>query len=158
MIANRIGIVICRVGAILLVAQTFQNISYIIGPSADWGGVRWLLSTGFYMLSPLVAALLLWSFAEHIGKIGAPTQEECTDLHVSASQLVAAGTFLIGIYMLAFGIVSALQIEAQQHWMAGLTPERLTDTVAAQTMSRRVGYIIQILIGIVLMLYTKRKI
>ncbi len=131
MSGNPIGVVICRVGAILLAVSAAQSLGFVIVPllnSPPELGNFFLISA-LMVLAPLVS-----------------------------DELVAIGTYLIGIYVLVFGIVSLSQTEALRFAQSSVFGdyEKVTDGIAAHAIASRVSYAVQIALGLVLIFRGKK--
>ena len=154
MIARNIGIVICRVGAVFLFMQGLQGIGYLIYPISDlfenWTG--FLAGTVLLTGGPVVAGIALWVFADRICDFGQSLHEENPSQTIAAADLISSGTYLIGIYVLVFAFVSAVQTELSFLLAPALDSgaSESSDGLDAQGITRRVSYALRIVIGMVL--------
>lgn len=151
---------ICRVGAVLVAVSAFNSLGYVTEPllsgSLDLG---YLLMFGLITLGPLVAAFFLWVYADRISHIPFAAPRPTTMGDFNLEELVGVGMHLIGIYILAFGIISMFGSEAlslaQSSWFSDHA--EMTERMAAHTISRRVSYVVQIVVGLVLLIRGKKR-
>ncbi len=160
MINNPVGFVICRIGAVLVAISAFNSLGFVMEPLLI-GSVELssFLMIALITLAPLVAAFFLWVYADRISYIpfAAPRPAKMSDFNLE--ELVGVGMHLIGIYILAFGIISMFGSEAltlaQSLWFADRI--EITERMAAHAISRRVSYVVQIVVGLVLVIRGKRR-
>ncbi len=164
MIRNSIGIVVCRVGAVLLFVQALQGGVTIFTNFALYPEISGQMSPVFVSLSimiagPAIAGILLWIYAESICEVPGTPPEHSLDKALGRRELVAIGTYLIGIYAVVFGIVHALEWESYFQIGPAILPEfeGFTDGSGARAVSKRIAYSGQIVLGVVLIILAKRR-
>ncbi len=100
-------------------------------------------------LVPLVAAFLLWAYADQISHIPFAPQRPATIGDFDSEELVGIGILLIGIYVLVFGVISMAGTEslalAQSSWFKD--NDSVLESVSAHTIGNRVSYVVQIVLG-----------
>lgn len=157
---NPVGFVICRIGAIFVATSAFTSLGYMMEPllsgSADLGS---FLMFALITLGPLVAAFFLWMYADRISYIPFAAPRPATIGDFNSEELIGIGTHLMGIYVLAFGVISMFSTEAltlaQSSWFSD--NERIIERMSAHTISRRVSYVVQIVVGIALLIRGKKR-
>ena len=164
MISRDIGIVICRVGAVLLFVQAIQGLVYSFETIEASGlGVADLIKTiTLISAGPILGGLALWFLAEKICSFGAASLGSSVSedgLHLERTDVVAAGIYVLGIYVITFAIVDAVQQAALSLYprlyadLAGL----VEDVPNPHGFSRQVGNVAQIILGIVLIIFGRRS-
>lgn len=128
----------------------------MLSGSAD---LRYFLVFALLTLAPLVVAFLLWIYADRISYIPFAAPRPATIGDFDSEELVGVGTHLIGIYVLAFGIISMFSTEAltlaQSSWFSD--NEKIAETMSAHTISRRVSYVVQIIVGLALLIRGRKR-
>ena len=151
----QISIVICRVGAVLLWVLALTQLGYAIpgmlyGPSTPgWGELVFIAIAA----APVVVGIVLWVFAEQIASaIVAGDQTSDAAPSLSDVDILRIGTALIGVYLVAGGIVAAVSTEVSAMAMSdmGAEFEPFKDENAARNMGRRAANLAEIVIGVAL--------
>lgn len=159
MISRDIGVVICRVGAVLLLAQAIQAGAYTLNAFEQSGlGIStFLTSASMVLAGPILGALGLWFFAQRICSFGAShtngaQSTEAPDFE--KSDLVSAGTYLLGVYVLVYAIVDVVQIAAMSMYprLHADTAAVVDDVSNSHDFARHVGNGAQMLLGIALII------
>jgi hypothetical protein len=156
MVVSGTGIVLCRLAAILLFVRGIENLGYMMPMALATSTGSW--QAGFSSVIagfvPLIAGLLVWRSAATICNM----QNVDVDPHLAeqpnSQQLIAIGTFLVGLYVLLFGIVSATTVETSI-WAQAVLNENTTfpkGSVWIRQLPSRIPYILQIVLGIGLIL------
>lgn len=154
MVTSILGIVICRVGAVLLFVQGAEGLQFVLPALLEFHGnpavsLSWLvLATGI----PVGAGLALWFLAERICRARIESARIEISSSLDALDLVGIGTLLIGVYALLFGFVGAVSAEAAI-WGQKLQQQdhpRIQGSAAWSYASMRVSYAAQILLGLLL--------
>lgn len=161
MVSRNIGIVICRVGAVLLAVQAIQGIAFTIETFQQSA----LEVPGFFKtaamvsVAPIVGAIVLWFFAGQICATGTGSDDAVDDLSVDKADIVAAGTYLVGIYVLVFAIVDAVQVAALSLYpRLNAETAGLVDNVPNPSgFSRQAANVAQFFLGIALILIGRRS-
>jgi len=154
MIANRIGIVLCRVGAAVLIVQAVRSLGYTIpGLYTSFGdfGANALL---FLLMTfvPSLAAIGLWVFADRICATPNYVDTDSEAEPIRSIDFVLIGTALIGLYLVISGIIQGLNIEVAQWFKSNLGDEfkAMLDQERARVIAIRVSYVAQIALGTIL--------
>ena len=155
MSGNPIGIVICRIGAILLVVSSVQSLGFVIMPllnsPAEIG--EFAVMSALMVLAPLVSAFFLAAYAENISSTRFDTSRTSIEDSLGPAELISIGMYLIGIYVLVFGLISMFQTEAVNFAQSSMFEdnERISSSMSAHTIGGRVRFVVQILLGLALM-------
>ncbi len=154
MIAQQIGIVICRVAAAILIVQTIRAFGFVVPAlfTSPDTIVSSLLGFAALGLIPGLIAVALWFYAERI--VGVPREGAGAphDVKIDETELVRAGTLLIGLYLVITGTVLGLSVEMTDLIMPEWpNMESASRRYATQRLSTRVTYVLEILFGVVLM-------
>ena len=159
MTGNPIGIVICRVGAIVLAVSALSSIGFLITPllSSSDGLDKFLVMFAIMFLAPIASGVLLWKFAEQISSTPFDSPRFAASGTLGSADLVMIGTYLIGIYVLVFGVVGAFSTEAfaLAQSMMFEDNETMVESMSAHIIGRRVSYSVQIVLGIALLIRGK---
>lgn len=132
----------------------------MIAPMLDGGpDLGFILMFLLMTLAPLVAAALLWAYADQISHIPYAPQHPATISDFDSEELVGIGIHLIGIYVLVFGVISMTSTESLALMQSSLFKEResISVSVSAHTIGNRVSYVVQILLGYFLLKRGKRR-
>lgn len=151
------GVVLCRLAAVLLFFQAVENAGFLLfQPSIATLSIGGLFAVGgLSVISPAVAAVLIWWFAERICRVGGVNRDPdpaAEDGSADESRLIATGTLLIGLYALLFGVITASRMEIGylvQDTLGqggGFSPS----DESLLRLGNRLSYLFQILAGIVL--------
>ena len=155
MVARSIGIVICRVGAVLLFMQGLQNIGYVIYPIDDFFGSWSGFLAGAVLLAgaPVAAGIALWFFADRICDFDQKPYADSASQTIASADLISAGTYLIGVYVLVFALVSMVNVELSFLAAPALDSgaSESSQRMDGQAITRRVNYVLRIVVGFVLM-------
>lgn len=156
MIAQQIGIVLCRVGAAVLTVQAIRSFGYVLPALLFNDGEFWpeLMTFSLVGAVPGFAAVGLWIFAERISNVSDKSKVIESSAPLNGSELIRIGTTLIGICFLVMGITTAAGIEARSLLAPDLGSEFQSriDAQVASTMASRVSYTVEILLGLALVL------
>ncbi len=154
MLASQIGVVLCRVGAAVLVVQAIGSLTYTI-PGLLFADNNLSVEVwGFVLLGfvPALAAAGLWVFADRICRLPGAADRDRAEETADGVDILRIGTSLIGLYLLADGTMAAASVE-MQHWMLpdlGDKFDNFMDEATARTMGFRAAYVVEIVLGIVL--------
>lgn len=150
------GIVLCRLAAVFLFVRGVEHIGYALPMAVSPATSTWqaLVSGTFAVAAPVVAAVLVWRLAPTIGSFGGDNSDPALASTSSDAKLIVIGTFLVGLYALLFGIVNAVSVEVGLWAQDALneTTRFPTDSAWLRSLPSRVPYLIQIVLGIILML------
>ena len=150
MITSTVGVVLCRLVAIMLFINAAENIAYSAVQffQSPAGIVPGLIAISLTIFAPVVTGVVLWIYAERICRINSSSSEPQLSSSLHAVDLIVIGTTLIGLYAVLFGVVSAVRIETG-FWAQGqLNPNTYFpyDTTAHRVLLRA-PYITQIVLG-----------
>lgn len=153
MIAQQIGIVICRVAAAILLVQTIRAFGFVV--PALFSSPDTIVSSllGFAVLGfiPGLVAVALWFYAERIVGVAKENVAASHDARINEADLVRVGTLLIGLYVIVDGVILGLSTEMAQILLPeALDQEGVGRRFAKQQLSARVSYGLEILFGIAL--------
>ncbi len=146
-------------GAVLVVTSAFHGLGFMIAPlfggSAD---LEFFLMFALMTVVPLVAASFLWVYADRISHIPYAPQRPSTVGDFELEELLSVGIQLIGIYVLVFGVISMARTEALALAQSSMVEDydSLRDNVMAHTIGNRVSYVVQIVLGYVVVKLGKR--
>ena len=158
---NPIGVVICRIGAVFLAVSAVRGLGFVIAPllNPSGAGLEFWLMLGLMVLAPFVTAFLIWGYAEQISSVPVISAHMPKIESLSPQILVQIGTYLIGVYVLVFGVVSAFESEATAWAQSNMfrDSEITRDTLSPHTIGNRVSYFAQIVIGLALLILGKRR-
>ncbi len=160
MIARQIGIVLCRVGAAVLIVQAISSLGYTL-PGLLQGALNDVSSVAAVVLltlGPGFAAVGLWVFAERISNAFGAVEEVKSEEVVTSVDLVRIGTALIGLYLLVTGFTYAVSVEAAHIAMPDIGPDfrSFHDEEAARLLGRRASYVTQLVFGFALLFGRER--
>lgn len=159
MIAHQIGVVICRVAAAILAVQAIRAIGFALpamfaDPETILSSLLPVTVLGFF---PGLVAVALWLFAERI--VGVPKDEAPSPgtVSIDETELVRAGTLLIGVYLLVTGAILGLSVEITD-LMAPELPEleHANRRYEVQRIATRITYVLEMLFGISLIVGRRR--
>ena len=154
--AYQIGVVLCRVAAVVLTVQVIRSTGYWL-PTLFYGGSETALDwLAFALLAtvPGFAAVGLWVFADRICKIDSDSEDRSEP--ANTIDFLRVGLALLGVYLLIDGILIGVSTETQ--WIALLDVQRnfgdehqsrIAESLARMT-SQRITYLVQIVLGIAL--------
>ena len=152
--ATRIGIIACRVGAAVLTVRAISGLgniipAFFVGPSNISA-----VAIGLMVVTvvPGLSAILLWVFAERICQVGSSEQGATERPRLERDEFIQIGTALLGLYLLVTGLISAASIEIAYLARPEDSTFRSGADYAAQVLGWRVGYVLEILFGVVLFL------
>ncbi len=116
MVARDIGIVICRVGAVLLFVQAIQGLVFSLEAleRSALAVPDFFTSAALVTIGPAVGGLVLWFLARPICAPGKSADDSGikAETDVGKADIVAAGTYLLGVYVVTFAIVDLVQLAA----------------------------------------------
>ena len=164
MISRDIGIVICRVGSVLLLVQAIQGVVYSLNSFEQSGlGITDFLTTASIIVAgPVIGALALWFLARRICSLG-PSQlssnSNTEELSIRKPDIIAAGTYLLGVYVLIFAVVDAVQIASLSMYprLYADMAELVDQVPNPHGFSRQAGNAAQIILGIGLIIVGRRS-
>ncbi len=159
MLTSSLGIVLCRVGAVLLFVQGAKGLQYALPALFEYGKFDVsLIIIAFSTLIPAIAGIGLWVFAERICSARFRSADIEIKSSLEALDLVAIGTLLMGLYAAFTGIITALTTESMI-WSQAQTFRGMPDEsgrFSSLHLSHRVSYVSQIILGIALVLGRQR--
>jgi hypothetical protein len=111
---SAIGVVICRVGAVLLFIQAANQLGMVVPTLANFGDelnsfLLWLL---LMLGAPFGAGLALWFGAERICSVVPDSLSFKLSDRLTAADLLTVGIVLLGLHTLFYGVISAAYTEA----------------------------------------------
>ncbi|MEM7432864.1 MAG: hypothetical protein AAF351_13145 [Pseudomonadota bacterium] len=148
--ATWLGIVLCRVGAAVLAVQAISYLGYL-SPGlflGEWNGE--LMTFLAVSVVPALAAVMLWRFAPKICDVAGFSDNSGTDVDLSGATLIAVGTALIGVWVLAEALIFAAGVEVQNYWRYQPDPDQL-DPLGSQLAGNRASYVLRIVFGLLLL-------
>jgi hypothetical protein len=109
------------------------------------------------VLAPLISAFLLAVYAEKISSTRFDVSRFAISDSLGSKELLSIGTFLIGVYVLVFGLVALFQSEALYFSQLILFEdnEHISQTLSARTIGGRITYAVQIILGLFLLIRGK---
>lgn len=150
MITSTVGVVLCRLAAIMLFINAAENIAYSATQffQSTVGIVPSFVAISLTIFAPVVTGVILWIYAERICRINSSSSEAQLSSSLQSVDLIVIGTTLIGLYALLFGVVSAVRIETGFWGQAQLGPSTYfpTDTTVHRVLLRA-PYMTQIVLG-----------
>ena len=156
MLTHQIGVVLCRVGAAILMVQAITSLGYSL-PGLIYNDQEVLPEILVFSLMGIVpglAAIGLWVFAERIST--APTQpiDGASSDVVSCSDVLRLGMTLLGIYFIIAGLVEAARIESIQFALQDMENENQSflNQQEARTLGDRLAYLVQLILGVGLLI------
>ena len=160
MSGNPVGIVICRIGAVLLVVSAFQGLGFVIIPliSEPRELNSFFVMSALMVLAPLVSAFLIAAYAEQISSTRFDASRFARGEGLGPAELVSIGTYLIGLYVLIFGVVHLFQTEAYNFAQSSVFSDNefIVNSTSAHQIGQRVSYAVQITLGLTLLVRGKR--
>lgn len=160
MLANQIGIVMCRVGAAVLIVQTITSLGQLLpGMIFAYGEFHpEILTLGLVVFVPGLTAIGLWVFADRIS--GGPITAEDSEvaMPLTSVDMIRVGTTLVGITMIATGIIAGVGIEVSDALRQSLGEEYQAMAVSqsSSTSGARASYVVQLFLGVLLVVGRKR--
>jgi hypothetical protein len=160
LIAQQIGIVLCRVGAAVLTVQAIRSLGFVLPGLFFNDGEFWPEIVTFSLLGaiPGLAAVGLWVFADRISNVSDQSEVTESPTPLNGLEIVRIGTTLIGICFLVMGITTAANVEVLSLLAPDLGSEFQSqiDVQQARTIGSRVSYAVQILLGLALVFGRER--
>ncbi len=160
MIISSVGVVLCRLAAIVLFVRAAIGIGGSIQMFAESLTPVWtnLIILVFIGAAPAVIGAGIWIYAERISRLSAGVSEAEESHGMRPADLIMVGSILIGLYAVLFGIVDGFAAEAgflAEPDLGDNVPVRWT-TDSAQRLARRIPYIVQVALGLFLILGRER--
>ena len=154
MVTTVLGIVICRVGAVLLFVEAARSLQFVLPALLEFSGDKtvplvWLVLT---TIVPAATGVALWFFAERICHVRIDSARVEIKSSLDSLDFIGIGTLLMGLYAMLSGAIDALTTEATisvQRTQLAATPGILADD-RSYRVSARVSYAAQILLGALL--------
>ena len=149
---SAIGVVICKVAAVVLFVQAANQLGMVVPQLASYGSELDSFFLWFLLMlgAPLGAGLVLWFGAERISNAIPDSLSFKLSDTLTATDLLTVGIFLLGLHAVFYGFVSAAFTESSIWLPSGsLSPSADLD---AWNSPRRVRYAIQIALGLALIL------
>lgn len=156
---STLGVVLCRVGAVLLFVQSTKSLQYVLPALKDYGSFdRSVIIIVFTTVIPAIAGIGLWVFAEKICRANFRSADIEIKSSLEALDLVSIGTLLIGLCALFYGTVAALTSESMIWTQAANLRSTfdLYEKTSNSFLPMRVSYVSQIVLGLVLVLGRQR--
>lgn len=166
MIKSSIGIVVCRIGAVLLFVEALQGgvtifTNYTMYPEVADKMNPIFVGLAIMFAAPAIAGVLLWVLAETIAKVGDTASEPRLDKELGRHDLVSIGTYLIGVCAVVFGIVRVLEWESFYLFNPVMSAfseiEGYKDSSGARLISTRIAYSGQIVLGAIMIWIGRRQ-
>ena len=155
MLTSSLGVVLCRVGAVLLFVECAKSFQYVLPALMNYGRLDLpVILIVFSTVIPAVAGIGLWVFAERICRVNLESADIEIRSSLEALDLVSIGTLLIGMYAVFYGIVGALTSESMI-WTQAAQARSMPDgfnQAANSFLPTRVSNVSQILLGLALIL------
>lgn len=150
------GIVLCRLAAVFLLVRGIQQLGLTLPVASSPLTLSWQATfpSIFVAAVPIVTALVVWRLAPIICAINGENSDPAIDGTDRATELIAVGTFLVGLYALLFGLTSAVSVEISL-WAQNVVNENTPvarDTAWLDSIRSRAPYATQIALGVGLML------
>ena len=142
-----------------MATSAFHGLGFMIQPLIDGpANLGFFLMFALMTIVPLVAAFLLWAYADQISHIPFAPQRPSTMGDFDLEELLSVGIQLIGIYVLVYGVISMARTETIALAQSSMfrDSDSLLDTVSAHTIGNRVSYVVQIALGYALLKRGKR--
>ena len=159
MLTSTLGVVLCRVGAVLLFVQSIKSLQYVLPALFEYGSLdSSVILVVFSTVIPALAGVGLWVLAERICRVNIASADIEIRSSLEALDLVTIGTLLIGLYAVFYGIVGALTSES----MIWTQVSRLRDMpdrfgqISESFLPMRVSNVSQIVLGLVLIVGRQR--
>ena len=156
MAVSGLGVVLCRLAAVFLFIRGIEHLGFALSLLSSPATDSWQASFTSIMavVFPVVAAVVVWRLAPKISALEDKNSEPTPGNAVGEKELIAIGTFLVGLYAFLFGLVSAVSVEV------GLWAQEVLNRSSQfpaepdwiQSLQSRAPYVLQILLGIGLML------
>lgn len=148
---TRIGIVLCRVAAAVLIVQTIRSLGYTIPALFNGLGEFGADVLLFLVMTfvPGLAAIGLWIFAERICALPGRVASESEAIPSRSIDFLLIGTSLIGLYLVISGLLDGVNIEVTHWYKSDLGDEykAMLDKERARIIGYRASYIAQIILG-----------
>ena len=156
MLARQVGVVLCRVGAAVLIVQAIRTLGYVL-PGILFGYGDFVAEfVGLSLLSfvPGLAAIGLWVFADRISNVPGRLEYDNAPESLRSIDIIRVGTALIGVYLVVTGVTSGVNVEVTNFLRPDLGSEFQSsiDEQTARTIGLRASYLVQILLGLALFL------
>ena len=144
-----LNVVLCRVGAVILFVQAAENVGVVIPQALVFSGSfnTTMLYMSLLLATPILGGAALWIYGGRLAHVRQDASLD-TDLAAQNVDLVAVGTFVLGLYVLLLGITSAAYAELML--LSESDHVRNNPHLSRQYMATRVSYLIQIGIGVLL--------
>lgn len=160
MITHGIGVVLCRIAAVVLFVKAASNLSFVV-PSAFGSFADPILTIAmiaFSIAAPLVAGMILWIFAERICRVRADSSPADMTVSVESHDLIRIGVFLIGLYTILNGTVSGVRTETLVIGQNSFSDNEMLNSTANRShiASLRASYIAEVLFGSLLIIGRKK--
>ena len=160
MATSSIGVVLCRLAAILLFVRAAVGVGHTIGQlDSSYAGPWLILSTAFFVaLVPAAIGAGIWIYSERISRLSPNATESALNDAVSPADLVMVGSILIGLYAAISGIVHGLTVEAG-YWAldAQSQNQNLADHIdTTARIAQRIPYTAQLVLGLLLVFGRKK--
>ena len=155
-----IGVVICRVAAIWLAVSGLGGIALMIGTLVIAPGElgSFFAYSVVTALIPLISAFVLWHYAETISSFRFSSTGTTFGESVDKDVLLNTGILLVGIWMLAFGLISVFGTETVGWLQSNLFQdnETISDGLSPHIIGQRVSNAAQIAMGSGLIVWGRR--
>ena len=159
MLAKQIGIVLCRVAAVVLVVQTVGSFAYILPVFfQDYDAFEFVdVLQALAVLVPGLVAVFLWVFAERISTVPGQDDSDSSAAPMSQTDLIGVGTLVIGIYVFVMAIFGIVQAELTAHMMRDMADRYsdqesfgVLDREVVRMNARRITNLVELLLGALL--------
>lgn len=159
MATSSVGVVLCRLAAILLFVRAAVGVGHSVQLFAESHSPVWSILVISILIAAVPAAIGagIWVYAESISRLSPnATEAELSD-KIQPTDLVIVGTVLIGLYAVIFGIVDgfATEVSFWSHDIRTRTFEMPSQYDTAQRVSARIPYIVQVVLGLLLIIGRK---
>ncbi len=151
---------LCKIAAVFLFMTAAQGVTWItLKAFMITGDVSDLLLSLLFTAAPaVVAGVFLWKYSDRFGRVADHAGSAELSPTVTSDDLLRVGIFLVGLYAILFGIVDAIGVEAVD-WMTRSSPDLDNDYQAnalIRNWTRRIGYLLQIVLGAGVIYYRHR--
>ncbi len=159
MLAKQIGIVICRVAAVVLLVQVVRSVGFVL-PTYLQEHARFGFSDAiqlFVMFAPGLVAVVLWVYAYRISTVPGPSDDSVAESRMSETDLIGVGTLVIGLYIAVMAFFSIISSELAVVMMRDMLETNQGDELGIQmgrSMARmnaeRITNVVELVVGLAL--------
>ena len=151
MITSSLNVVLCRIGAVLLFVQAAENVGVVVPQAMIFSG-SFNAATAYMSLllaTPLIGGFALWIYGGRLAWNGTKVSTAAAS-SAPGFDLVAAGTYVLGLYVVLIGITSMTYTELTL--LSQKNHTRSDPSIITQHMAVRDSYSMQIALGVLLVI------